>query len=343
MKRNRESWLDLVKLFACVLVVLGHLFPGLITAGLVSDSFFFIWFKKTVYYFHVPLFFICSGYLYQKYSVVTTLEAWWVNTRKKLIALGIPYVVFSLLTWTVKKIFDNAVNEQADSIIKSLFVSPISPYWYLFALLIIFMIVPTFKSKGIAFSALVASFALKVVFTFEICPVESVNNVLRNIIWFALGMCLCYFDLTDFFRKKAVFVFGLVLSCAYVPATLYVAKSDVIMPHLDFVMGIIGCVATLSVLMRLSGINIFGKLADVSSAYTMPIFLLHTLFAATMRSVLVKIGITNGAVHLVIGLIISFAGPVFTYWIASKVKFLDFWFYPGKYIKISTPRGDKNG
>ena len=37
-------------------------------ADILPKSDLYKWFNTTIYYFHVPLFFICSGYLYQKYS-----------------------------------------------------------------------------------------------------------------------------------------------------------------------------------------------------------------------------------------------------------------------------------
>lgn len=40
---------------------------------------------------YVPLFFICSGYLYQKYSKVSDFINWKKNVIKKALALGVPY------------------------------------------------------------------------------------------------------------------------------------------------------------------------------------------------------------------------------------------------------------
>ena len=69
------------------------------------------------------------------------------------------------------------------------------------------------------------------------------------------------------------------------------------------------------------------------SKYTMPIFLMHTLFAAPMRSILLKIGIENGIVHILLGLSISFLGPIVATWIMKKSKWLEFFLYPNKFIK----------
>lgn len=65
--RTREKWVDDVKVIACILVVLGHFLASV--QSYAPGGVLYEWFHKTIYYFHVPLFFICSGYLYQKYII----------------------------------------------------------------------------------------------------------------------------------------------------------------------------------------------------------------------------------------------------------------------------------
>ena len=60
--RTREKWVDDVKVIACILVVVGHFFQSMVKASILPDSGLYEWFITTVYYFHVPLFFICKKY-----------------------------------------------------------------------------------------------------------------------------------------------------------------------------------------------------------------------------------------------------------------------------------------
>ena len=105
MSSKREVWIDYIKDFACILVVLGHFVQSLVKVYILLDNYLCQWFDTTIYYFHVPLFFICSGYLYQKYSCVDSAGAWKNNVIKKAIALGIPYFVFSFATWFLYILF----------------------------------------------------------------------------------------------------------------------------------------------------------------------------------------------------------------------------------------------
>ena len=76
----------------------------------------------------------------------------------------------------------------------------------------------------------------------------------------------------------------------------------------------------------------FGNAMRFLAKYTMTIFLMHTLFAAPLRSILMKIGVTNAVIHVVLGLGISFAGPIVAAWIMKKTKWLEFFLYPNKFI-----------
>lgn len=72
---------------------------------------------------------------------------------------------------------------------------------------------------------------------------------------------------------------------------------------------------------------------SILAKYTMPIFLMHTLFAAPLRAVLLKMGIQSSAIHVILGIAISFIGPMIAAIIMRKSKCLEFFLYPGKFIK----------
>ena len=159
--RTREKWVDDVKVIACILVVLGHFFQSMTKANILPANDLYKWFNTTIYYFHVPLFFICSGYLYQKYSKVNDFTSWKKNVTKKALALGVPYVTFTTATWVLKTVFSDSVNKQADSLLGTLVLNPSAPYWYLYALFFIFLITPTFTSLKVTVAGLLVATAAK--------------------------------------------------------------------------------------------------------------------------------------------------------------------------------------
>ena len=159
--KTREKWVDDVKVIACILVVLGHFFQSMTKTNILSENDLYEWFNTTIYYFHVPLFFICSGYLYQKYSKVNSVGSWYRNVAKKVLALGVPYATFTTATWVLKKVFSSSVNDQIGGLGETLFLHPTAPYWYLYALFFIFLVTPTFNSVKAAAVGLVVALAAK--------------------------------------------------------------------------------------------------------------------------------------------------------------------------------------
>lgn len=47
---------------------------------------------------------------------------------------------------------------------------------------------------------------------------------------------------------------------------------------------------------------------------------MHTLFAAPIRSILLKLNINNALIHVVIGLSISFSGPIAANMFMEKIN-----------------------
>lgn len=326
--RTREKWVDDVKVIACILVVLGHFFQSMTKANILPENNLYGWFNTTIYYFHVPLFFICSGYLYQKYGKVNSVGSWCKNVAKKALALGVPYATFTTATWVLKKVFSSSVNDQIGGLGDTLFFHPTAPYWYLYALFFIFLVTPTFSSVKAAAVGLIVALAAKVlILTGGGYSVYAVSTVLSNEIWFVLGMSICAFNVQLKGRKVKGTIFGML----FIILSIVVYTVEIGSSVISFAMGLLACVAV--ILMAAGFEEKFGRGMDFLAKYTMPIFLMHTLFAAPMRSILMKIGIENAVIHVVLGLGISFAGPIMAACIMKKTKWLEFFLYPNKFIR----------
>lgn len=271
----------------------------------------------------MPLFFICSGYLYQKYSKVDSINSWFRNVLKKGLALGVPYFTFSFITWVLKTIFSGSVNQQIGGLAGTLFLHPTSPYWYLYCLFFIFLITPTFVSKKTNMIGLIIVFAMKFVSLAGVgTSIYSIDTILANEIWFVIGMSINWLELSWIKPQFGVILFGLFLVLSILPVDFW---------GMSFLFGIIACVGVVMMLYKT-------KHACPLSRYTMPIFLMHTIFAAPLRSLLLKVGIGNAVIQITAGLMISFVGPIIAAIVMSKVKYLDFFLYPGKYIKIGVKK-----
>lgn len=326
--KTREKWVDDVKVIACLLVVLGHFFQSMTKANILPENDLYQWFNTTIYYYHVPLFFICSGYLYQKYSKVNSVDSWLKNVKKKALTLGVPYTTFTTATWVLKKAFSSSVNDQIGGLGDTLFLHPTAPYWYLYALFFIFFVTPTFSSEKAAVGGLIVALAAKVlILTWGEYSVYAVSTVLSNEIWFVLGMSICSFNVQLKGRKIQGTIFGLL----FVILSIVVYTAEISGGAISFAMGLLACVAV--ILMVANFEKKFSRGMDFLAKYTMPIFLMHTLFAAPLRSILMRVGIENAAIHVVMGVGISFVGPIIAAWIMKKTKWLELLLYPNKLIR----------
>ncbi len=104
---------------------------------------------------------------------------------------------------------------------------------------------------------------------------------------------------------------------------------------LSFILGVTACVAVIAIVMGSFVDNEQNAVAGFFAKYTMPIFLMHTLFAAPVRIVLMKLGLSNFLIQIAAGIAVSIIGPVIAAVIMEKTKYLEFFVYPGKFVNMS--------
>lgn len=125
-------------------------------------------------------------------------------------------------------------------------------------------------------------------------------------------MSICAFNVQLKGRKVQGTIFGLL----FVILSIVVYTAEIGGSVISFAMGLLACVAVIILVADFE--EKFVKGLDFLAKYTMPIFLMHTLFAAPMKSILLKVGIENAVAHVVLGIGISFAGPVYAAWIVKR-------------------------
>lgn len=341
--KNRIIWVDNVKAIAIILVALGHLLQSFAKSGIIEVSPALIFFNSFIYTFHVQLFFICSGFLYQKTAKVNNLSSYTHNAVKKIISFGVPYIIFSSASILLKTIFADSVNSQAGGYFETLLIKPEAPYWFLYTLLLIFLITPTAKSKKasyIIFGCSAAAYII-VLSTLQFVPqsqiyVQLVYKTALYFIWFALGILLASVKTEKLFSPFWIIAFIGAGTAEYLSIKKIIPANTAV----SFFISLIACFSVIGTIGWLYRKNEQTPLFKILSKYTMPIFLMHTIFAAGIRAVLLKINITNSAGHLIAGLIASFVLPIIAQLIMDKIH-LDIIIYPLRYIKIGKKKENK--
>ena len=191
-----------------------------------------------------------------------------------------------------------------------------------------FIVTPTFKATKIAFVGCGIALIGKIVILVGGNSIYAISTVLTNEIWFVSGMLLAMVKWRYVANWFSAFIEVLFLALSIL---IYLIINNGIM---GFLMGIIACMIVISFVAEWDKCRRQNKLFAFLLKYTMPIFLMHTLFAAPLRSVLLKVGISSNAIYVSAGIDISFLGPIVAAEIMKKTKILEFFLYPRKFIKV---------
>ena len=329
--KKRIEWVDYIKAFACLLVVIGHLIQSLQKAGIDNYESITSYINWFIYLFHMPLFMCMSGFLYcnkkQPFS--------WNNYKKfeikKIINLAIPYFTFYLVYVIVNMLFSSSVNSpKSINDIIAIFNNPISPYWFLYALLSIFIVIPLIEKvlKNNKKSIFVFFVCLKITCIFIQTPIYFFNQIMAYGIYFYFGIFI-----NEIIKNKNIknIIFNI---CIYIIMSIIVycyrkSIDEYIKSFLNIFFAIDGIVICVQVFYNIDKCRWFNKFKK----YTFQIFVLHTIFAAGVRIVLLKIGITNYFIHFTFGLLASIYIPVLVSKISNKILYTNFFFFPLRTIE----------
>lgn len=148
--KTHLQWVDNTKLLACALVVLGHFAQSMVRAGILPDTVAYTLCNSALYTFHVPLFFICSAYLYRRFTVLRTCRDYARHVGKKALALGVPYFTFAGANYALKLLFPAGVNMAEErGPVAYFFLNPPAPFWYLPVLFLFFVLIPLRAKRAV--------------------------------------------------------------------------------------------------------------------------------------------------------------------------------------------------
>lgn len=309
--RKNITWVDYTKIFACVLVVLGHLVKSFEGAGYLSGSSLYYCVPiRTIYCFHVQLFFVCSGYLYQRFKKDISLKGHFRNVGNKAIALGVPYFIFSGITLIMKNAFSGKVNSEATPVLKTLFIKPMAPYWYLYVLFFLFLIIPCVKDSKKLYLIFALSVIIKILYVLS--PFGwpyIILQIASQSIWFTFGMVLTTIKWNSNIFEK---ILCIVLGIAGFFMAFVVFRNNSGTKISRFLISIL-LVSFFVYLFAWISKDREGRVSSRFRKYILPIFLMHTIFAAGVRIILTKAGINLFSVQAILGIVASFVFPMLVY------------------------------
>lgn len=339
MNKERNVLVDMLKGYACLLVVFGHVIMGIRKGGITSPEFF-VEIEKFIWTFHVALFMFLSGYVYSLVGGYLSKKTRLNFIKYKFINLAIPYFFFSTIYIIINSFVGSNVNNQFK--IKDIFYlwkTPVAQYWFIYALLGLFLIY-VFLSKFISnwlITAILATFSL-VANVLQI-SLGSIGLVLGMVIPFGIGV-----SLKELIIDKAgkSFKYIIILTHIIFVYIILFFKLDNYWIANEIIK-VYGITASIALISLVGKVKIVNKFLLFISKYSFSIYLLHTIFTAGLRVILIKLTINNYYIQLVGGLIVGVFIPILIAIIAQKSKVFNVLFYPTSTWKSLRVARNKEG
>jgi peptidoglycan/LPS O-acetylase OafA/YrhL len=101
-------------------------------------------------------------------------------------------------------------------------------------------------------------------------------------------------------------------------------------PFIKEIMILFGIYSSIMFISILQNCKAMARFLDFVNKYSFQIYLLHTIFTAGTRIILLRLNITQWWIHILLGTVLGLAFSVLAAVIAKKVKCLNFFFFPSK-------------
>lgn len=326
---ERNILVDKLKGYACFLVLFGHVIMGIRLAGLNIPSFFegvelFLW------SFHVALFLFLSGVVYKETGEWKGKGTKSAFITHKLVNLGVPYVAFSAIYIAVNAFVGDANTNSSITDILRIWKTPIAQYWFLYALFFLFVIWTVLsghlKNWQITVIVLLVGYVL---------PILGVGFGSFDIVFYSA----LAFGVGTFIDFKRIVILPTWIKVVII--LLHIATSvtliilgtieDLFFKELMILFGIYSSILFVSLLQQIKCISRFLLFIN---KYSLQIYLLHTIFTAGIRIILIRLNVTEWWIHVIMGTVCGLLFSVLASVVAEKLKLLNFFFFPTKTVKL---------
>ncbi|MEW6518556.1 MAG: acyltransferase [Thermodesulfobacteriota bacterium] len=302
------EWMLIAKGIGIILVVVGHFHPA-------TSPVYWSLMRKIIYLFHMPLFFILSGYLYNhgKYSYRDLIKT---KTKRLLYPFASIAGVFFLIKHLAGLVVnvDHPVNIES---VYALLFDPVRSYmpllWFVHALFLIFAVYPLSRVFMNNFSILFLLLVINVVFGSDYLVF---GNALANMPFFVVGIILkenkkiSKMEISEDWRYV---VAPLVMFSLIYMIQLSVDIISVFEYPVHLLLGVAGSFFVISIshfIAVFSNKKINAVLQQIGY-YSMAIYLFHTLFESTIRIGFIQLFKHNQVPFELIAFIAISCGVVF--------------------------------
>lgn len=285
----------------------------------------------------MPLYFAISGFLYGYKEIDKAKKNPKTLILKKIVALGIPYLFFSIIYILFNMLLQKFV--QTNTTVKindigTLIWNPIGSYWFIWVLLLYFIVV-CYLGNSYRKLEMLTIFSFLISLSENIWMKEMFTAYHNRLTYF------CYFTAAALigiiFKDRGLKEIEpnvctlIVLTASGAGFAIFAFQNEILRDSAlrSTFLRILGIVAFSAASICLSKMNIVRYILIKIGAYSWYIYLLHSYFLCCERNVL-KYFIPSGnqTIEIVVGMSFSVCGCMLIGYISKKIKWLDRIFYP---------------
>ncbi|MBR5614381.1 MAG: acyltransferase [Clostridia bacterium] len=322
---ERNVLVDRLKGYACFLVLFGHVIMGIRLAGIDIPEFFG-GMEKFIWSFHVALFLFLSGVVYKVTGEWKSKKTKSGFILYKLYALGIPYIAFSVVYILINSLVGESNTGFAVSDIFYIWKTPVAQYWYLYALFFLFCIW-TFLS-GIIKNWHITLVVILIGYLAPLFGISlgSLDVVFYSALAFGVGTFVNFKNLTKLPNRAK----WLIVLMHIAVGVVLVLLDKIEAPFIKELMILFGIYSSIMFISIIQDLKLISHFLDFVNKYSFQIYLLHTIFTAGIRIILLRMNIAQWWIHVILGTVCGLVFSVLAAVIAKKVNFLNFFFFPTK-------------
>lgn len=285
MSKQRIKWIDACKGLGILTVVIGHVTHGYIAAGMYSESLDLLKaIDYIIYSFHMFMFFMISGFTYNM-AYGESDNNGCHKLIKQLKNLFYVFSLFSIAQWCFKFVFSKFVNSEYTVIDLLLFaIKPMSPYWYLWVLIIYYCLFYILKGRKnqnqllIGMSLIVSCLASFIKTGFD----ETPKNVLFFIAAFCIGTFLLQYEV--YLKSMWVRVLSFVGTICLWGVIAFCRIELQSIPIIGVLGGLIISVLVISIVKNWNMLS-ESKILGFLGKYSLEIYVMHCFITAPLRKV----------------------------------------------------------
>lgn len=334
-KSNRIAWLDALKGFAILCVIIGHIIERMET-GIGSVNVLLHFINYFLNGMHIYVFFMVSGFLYAESERKKLMESQSYSVtfiKKKFFDLMVPYLIFAVLVYIGKIIFAQFVVVQVSALdLLLIFIRPVAFLWFIYVLFIIYMLVLLIEKLSLFDNKPLMIVAIAFIILYLVFNPNNVliRKTLCDFLFFVVGILIC--DHKKVLDNKGIWIVSSIVTVVFSFICYFYGKNEIII--LD-VLYVIESVASSFFFFQTFYMlkNYKFKVLDKFGNESLYLYIIHPVVLNFVRMIFILLGYKNSTIWLICLFITGVGIPYLYSVLAKRWALFEIWFKPRKYIE----------